>query len=377
HSSTFNYKSSSPSSNSTPHHLNLTIATHNVRGFNEPTKREAWQDYCLNHNISIASITETKISDKTNLFFCNNNFFTYYWSNSPTSIKNTAIMIRNNLKPHIYSIHTHSGGAIALDIFFQSNIKLRIILVYLSSTDMTTRNQTQNTVINWIQQASQLHIHSIILGDFNTQDNMNSSSSKYKLINFLNNINMYDIGAHFNNKLSTWSNNTSSSHIDYIWTDQFNIQFLLSYSLDNSQTSTSSDHLILSSTWTFPHAYSKPLRKHTGISRRIYNYKAMSTEDWESFADTLSQQLLLHKTPINNETDESIETTWHKIQCSIIYSATYTISNKVSRKHSYNHQYLPRSILLYLSLKKLGHIIKLVKKLTQHFNTSYINQNIF
>ena len=42
HSPTLNYKSSSPLSNSTPHHLNLTIAIYNVRGFNDPTKREAW-----------------------------------------------------------------------------------------------------------------------------------------------------------------------------------------------------------------------------------------------------------------------------------------------------------------------------------------------
>jgi hypothetical protein len=102
----------------------------------------------------------------------------------------------------------------------------------------------------------------------------------------------------------------------------------------------------------------------------------MSTEDWESFSDTLSQQLLLHKIPTNSETDESIETTWHKIQSSIIYSATHTIPNKVSRKRSYNHQYSPHSTLLHLSLKKLGHTIKLVKKLTQHSNISNINQNI-
>ena len=71
---------------------------------------------------------------------------------------------------------------------------------------------------------------------------------------------MYDIRAHFNNTHHTWSNGSSSSKIDYIWTDQFNIQFLLSYNLDQSNTSTSSDHLILSSSWTFPNAYSKPLR---------------------------------------------------------------------------------------------------------------------
>ena len=32
-------------------------------------------------------------------------------------------------------------------------------------------------------------------------------------------------------------------------------------------------------------------------------------EDWNSFADTLTQQLSLYKTPINNTTNESIETT--------------------------------------------------------------------
>jgi hypothetical protein len=102
----------------------------------------------------------------------------------------------------------------------------------------------------------------------------------------------------------------------------------------------------------------------------------MTTEDWNSFADTLTQQLSLHKTPINSTTDESIETTWHKIQCSIIYAATHTIPNKISRKRSYNHQYSPHSTLLHLSLKKLGHIIKLVKKLTQSSNISNINRNI-
>src|SRR5947209_181734 len=161
-------------------------------------------------------------------------------------------MIRNHLKPHVHSCYTHPGGAIALDLFFKSNIKLRIISVYLSSTDSSKRNSTQDTVITWVQQAIQHNLHPIILGDFNTQDLFLNSSLKFKLVNFLHNSNMYDIGAHSNNTHYTWSNNTSQSQIDYIWTDQFNIQFLLSYNLDNSQSSTLSDHLILTTTWTFP-----------------------------------------------------------------------------------------------------------------------------
>jgi hypothetical protein len=117
------------------HHLNLNIATHNVRGFNNPTKRETWQSYCINQNITIASITETKIADNTKLSFCNNNLFTYYWANSSNSAEGTAIMIRNYLKPHVHSCYTHLGGAIVLDLFFKSHTKLRIISVYLSSTD--------------------------------------------------------------------------------------------------------------------------------------------------------------------------------------------------------------------------------------------------
>ncbi|CAG8856739.1 16923_t:CDS:2, partial [Gigaspora margarita] len=142
-------------------------------------------------------------------------------------------------------------------LFFKSNIKLRIILVYLSSTNMTKRTNIQNTIINWLLQAKQQNLYSIILDDFNTQDNTFSSSSKCKLINFLHSSNMFDIEAHFNNIHYTWSNNISSN---------------------NSYTSTSSDHLILTISWTFPNAYSKPQRLHTGISHRIFNYKATSTD---------------------------------------------------------------------------------------------------
>jgi len=258
--------------------LHLNICTHNVRGYNTVTKREAWQNYCLHNNIHISCITETKIANSTNLQFYNNNIFTYFWANSESSAEGAAIMIQKHLQPHIHNCQTHPGGAIALDLFFKSEIKLRIIAVYLSSTDMQKRNNTQNTVITWIQQALQHNLHPIILGDFNTHDDICSSSSKFKLINYLHHSNMFDLGAHVDNKHFTWSNNTSHSRIDYIWTDSFNIQFFLSYKLDDSNTSTLSNHSVLISTWTFTNAYSKPSHFHTGISHRIFNYKAMLTD---------------------------------------------------------------------------------------------------
>src|SRR5260364_81673 len=99
---------------------------------------------------------------------------------------------------------------------------------------------------------------------------------------------MFDIGAHYNNTHYTWLNRINQSRIDYIWTDSFNIQFLLFYNMNNSQTSTLSDHLILLTSWTFSNAYSKSSCLHTSISRRIFNYKIISSDQWTEYSDLLS-----------------------------------------------------------------------------------------
>ena len=155
----------SMSSNSST--LNLNIVTHNVQGYNTPTKRQLWEEFCLKNNLHIISITETKISSSKSKKFLNTPQFTYFWSSLDNSAEGTGIMINNSLKSHIHNIHTHPGGAIAVDLFFKHDFKFRIISVYLSSTNQQYRNQTQDKVISWIQQALSLNLHPIILGDFN------------------------------------------------------------------------------------------------------------------------------------------------------------------------------------------------------------------
>ena len=89
---------------------------------------------------------------------------------------------------------------------------------------------------------------------------------------------MFDIGAHSDNLHYTWTNNTNFSRINYIWTNTFNIQFLLKYSLDNSSTSTLSDHLILHTSWIFSNAYNKQPQLRSQIQRTIFNYKETTEE---------------------------------------------------------------------------------------------------
>jgi exonuclease III len=175
--------------------LLLNIATHNIKGYNQSLKRKLWEEYCLSNNLHIISLTETKISaQNTALQFFNTKDFSYFWANLETSAEGTCIMINNTIKPHIHNIHTHLGGAIAIDLFFKNNFKFRIISVYLSSTNSVTRQAIQNKVIHWIQNALSANLLPIILGDFNTYTEYQSSySAKTKLLSFLQSQNMYDL----------------------------------------------------------------------------------------------------------------------------------------------------------------------------------------
>ena len=129
--------------------LSLNIVTHNIRGYNNPLKKQLWEDFCLSHNYNIISLTETKLTNSKSRYF-NTQHFTYHLSNSISSAEGTGIMLSNNLILHIHKILKHEEGAISIDLFFKHNFKFWIILVYLSSTDILRRNSIQTKVNQWI-----------------------------------------------------------------------------------------------------------------------------------------------------------------------------------------------------------------------------------
>ena len=144
--STNNYLNNSGSGSNQA--LNLSICTHNVRGYNTDLKQQIWEDFCLSNNLNIISITETKISNTNPIIrLQRSKHFTYYWSCTNSSKAGTAIMINNWIKPHIHKIFTFPGYAIATDIFFKHDFKFRIISVYLPCDDLQLRLQIQNTII--------------------------------------------------------------------------------------------------------------------------------------------------------------------------------------------------------------------------------------
>ena len=91
----------------------------------------------------------------------------------------------------------------------------------------------------------------------------------------------------------------------------------------------------------------------------------MNKEEWENFADQVSSNLQLHHTPLTPTSSESLETIWHKIQTSLITAALKHIPNKRFTVRNFHHTFSAKATQLHYSLKKLGNIIRTVKRLTK------------
>ena len=61
--------------------------------------------------------------------------------------------------------------AIAVDLFFPGNQRIRVILIYLTTTNKKLNEETQKTVADWIKQAIARQLKVIVMGDFNSDRN--------------------------------------------------------------------------------------------------------------------------------------------------------------------------------------------------------------
>jgi exonuclease III len=104
----------------------LTIATHNIQGYNNITKRQLWLDYCISQQFDIISVTETKLAQSQyNNFTLHNNNYKCFMSNNNTTNSNhpressagTIILINHLLTSYIHNIQILNGTAIAIDLY--------------------------------------------------------------------------------------------------------------------------------------------------------------------------------------------------------------------------------------------------------------------
>ena len=145
------------------------ILTHNVRGINDPTKRQTIFTYCTLEDIDIAVLTETQVQN-TNHKYWKHPKYDITWSNNNKGA-GVAVMIKKEISKHTGMIKEYPGRGISIDLQFKGKKHIGIIGVYIPAGD----GQEKKKVNKWIE-GEILHRHgknwnTIILGDFNSVTN--------------------------------------------------------------------------------------------------------------------------------------------------------------------------------------------------------------
>ncbi|RIB27991.1 hypothetical protein C2G38_2159217 [Gigaspora rosea] len=114
------------------------------------------------------------------------------------------------------------------------------------------------------------------------------------------------------------------------------------------------------------------------ISKKSLDYKSMNSKQWQNFSDQVTQNLTLNYTLLSTNTTESLETTWHKIQTSIINAALQHILYKKFKVCNFQHNFSFKATKLYYNLKKLSNIIRQIKIVIKNQTSIllHLNQNI-
>src|SRR6185436_10122071 len=94
----------------------MTIATHNVRGFNDPVKRELFFNYVKTNKIDIASIAETNCNgNKEKWYLDDKDKYRTHWSSDGKGSR-VALIISKHLNKYICKVKKFKGRAICAEL---------------------------------------------------------------------------------------------------------------------------------------------------------------------------------------------------------------------------------------------------------------------
>src|SRR6185437_7234834 len=120
-------------------------------------------------------MTETKIAESSNhKLFLANPYYEVYTANSNAKTVNkqessmgSALAVQKTLQPYINNILKVTETAIAVDFFFPRNQRIRVISIYLTTTNKILKEEMQRTVADWVRQAVAKDYNVVMMGDFN------------------------------------------------------------------------------------------------------------------------------------------------------------------------------------------------------------------
>ena len=208
------------------------------------------------------------------------------------------------------------GRVIFVDLFTKNHTKLRLIQVYVPPYNDTDPNkQTRIQIRQYLQdimsEASRLHMHVMIMGDFNDhmdklQDAIDTDSPippQSHILHDLLNRDFVDVLEPFHDNYLTnprfhtfkHSANNSTSRIDYQWVSPSllpNLFYANNYWPDHhvSLSDHGISHTVLLTTNLFD-SKSNAKIKQQGVSRKVIDYKSITETKWTDFAKLCDDEL--------------------------------------------------------------------------------------
>src|SRR4051812_46460423 len=130
-----------------------TIATRNVRGLTEKTKRKLWFQYCHQQNWDIVVSTETNGTTQSSKFWNTPNYKSW-WSHGSNKIRQgICLSLIHNLAQRVFKVQEWEGKTIAIDLSFERKRYIRIIGLYYPAASGNQRKLTHNRVTQLVTEA--------------------------------------------------------------------------------------------------------------------------------------------------------------------------------------------------------------------------------
>ena len=339
------------------------IATCNIRGLSEFTKRELWFQYGKEQNWNIIITTEMDGSHHHSKYW-KSKFYKSWWSHGTKNLgQGIGISLENNLATRTFKIQEWEGRIIAIDLAFPLKKYIRIIGVYYPTGNNPLKQTVNGKINNLITEAQAQNWHIIVAGDFNGTPNpvldkhspnhqWQKSTPSNKVIQCLIDHSLIDSYREINpqSKEYTWHNTSgSSSRIDQIWISPSNIWNIQDAYIDSSTCPLiKSDHrptICKLETWQLE------LTNHNNLhtpNRRL-NWNEASPEQWNDFSTFIESHLTTGKN-LGSSTDQQ----WNKLRNIMLHSAKKYIPKCKNHRKNRHHENTPLTSARIVTLQRLA-----------------------
>ncbi|PKB95603.1 DNase I-like protein [Rhizophagus irregularis] len=237
----------------------LKIGILNIRGLNDENnkknKKEKLKNYIVQEGWDITGVNETKLKSNKGKYIYKD-WKDYKIRNNSVddthSLGSQLLICKRWIDIRTINYKEFTGYAQSIDIVLKGKENsIRLINIYMICNDKKKKLAIIETVDKWIDEAKIANLNVIVMGDFNERKiNHDNVAKDTTFLDMIEEYNLIDIHTKFNNgkALTTWSNGTISTTIDFIYMSHKLINKVEIHEVLNIEKALDTDHKALTIT---------------------------------------------------------------------------------------------------------------------------------